>query len=68
MCGGFTPRGVNPEKAGTFFSAAFQHDPNTIALEFEEFFSIDFAGFELIKSFLLWDHHAGNPVVDVLVE
>jgi hypothetical protein len=68
MCGGFTPPGVNPGKAGTFFSGAFQHDSSTVALEFEEFFSIDFASFDLIKSFLIRDHFAGNPVIDVVIE
>ncbi|PCE33263.1 hypothetical protein [Burkholderia ubonensis] len=68
MCGGFTPPGVAPGKAGTLFVAAFQYDPGTIALEFEECFAIDFASFELIKRFLLEQTDAGNPVVDVTVE
>jgi hypothetical protein len=59
---GFCPKDVNPQEAGAMPSFAYQYDPQTIELGFEEYFVIDEACFASVIAYFM---HVENGNADV---
>jgi hypothetical protein len=60
--GGYAPADCDPADSGTLPGGTYQHDPVTIAIDFDLVFSVDFACFETLKAYVARIHRGGHPV------